>query len=133
MHTLVSPGTAVRGAMSKSDAAHLADFCAELPKLRVSARSEGWSDVLDHTESLLRETTTPAGEVVLSLWEYLGLFGLKRGGLVELSGQDPAPPPDGAYRCPGAPRRTCSRVLDRKPGEPRPECAFYHEPFRFGQ
>jgi hypothetical protein len=134
MRTLVQSATAARGAMTKSDDAYLADFCAQLLKLRASARSEGWTDVLDRIEKLLRQTDAPAGEIVNPLWEYLGLFGLKRGGvLIDLPGQDPAPPPDGAYRCPGGPGRTCSRVVDRKPGEPRPECAFYNEPFRFAR
>jgi hypothetical protein len=120
--------------MSKSDEAHLADFCSQLQTLRASARSEGWTDVLDRAEKLLHETDAPAGEVLTPLWEYLGLFGLKRGvGLVNLPGQDPAPPPDGAYRCPGAPGRTCSRTVERTPGKPRQECAFHRLPFRFSQ
>lgn len=119
---------------SKTDEAYLADFCAQLPTLRTAARSEGWTDVLDHVEKLLHQTDSPAGEVLVPLWEYLGLFGLKRGtGLVDLPGQDPAPPPDGAYRCPGGQTRACSRVEEREPGAPRPECAFRKLPLRFDQ
>lgn len=125
--------------MKKSNAildegSSVAEFCRLLPTSRRRARSEGWVELLELAEARLLACELPAREVLEDLWTALGLRGVRRRGRsLELPpGQDPVPPPDGAYVCPGpVSGRRCTRVVERGPSEPLPECALHGQPLRF--
>lgn len=113
----------------------LAEFCAQLPRLRDAADKQGWASLLEASEATIRQGCAPTEETLNDLWEYLGLRGITRRGVamnVALDGQDPLPPPKGTYRCPGAAANLrCARRERREPSGPVPECALHALPLRF--
>ncbi|AJF67431.1 hypothetical protein [Streptomyces vietnamensis] len=110
------------------DAHELTWFCTDLTDLRADARQEGWSAELERILAELRDGTRPAAAVLEAVRVRLGMPARPRA-YTPFPGQEAAPPPAGSYTCPGG---RCSRVEDRRPGAPLPECAVYDEPFTFG-
>ena len=120
--------------MSMPDEQRLAEFCRALPALRVAARAEGWDTWLEHAEADLVDQSVNVADTLDQLWDYLGLFGPKRGdsGFTPVPRQDPAPPPEGAYLCPvSAADRRCTRAESREPGAAVPECPLRKVPLMF--
>jgi hypothetical protein len=127
-------GVMVDISAQERDSRLVAEFCAALPEMRRAADSEGWSGLLDATNEELRLRAAPPGDVLDRLWEYLGLRGVTRRGArvpIAVAGQDPVPPPEGSYRCPGPHPDRCSRCEQREPSGPVPECALHGLPMRF--
>lgn len=124
-----------KGRKRERDEASVAQFCTVLPSLRAAARDEGWTAMLEEVEAQVRERSGSRTEVVDRLWEQLGLRGIRgRGRPLGLapSGQDPAQPPQGVYRCPASDLGLrCTRTELRSPSGPVPECALLALPLRF--
>ncbi|WP_189551033.1 hypothetical protein [Streptomyces lavendofoliae] len=113
---------------SAVDADGLSRLCGDLPELREQARLDGWSAELGLMLTGLRAGTLPVPTALERVCDRLGLPVRPRG-YAPVPGQDPAPPPAGAYTCPGG---RCSRVERREPGGPLPECAVFDAPLTFG-
>lgn len=106
----------------------LMQICYDLPGVRARAKREGWWLELASALDDVRDGTRPVTAVVEVVCRHLGLPVRPRG-YAPVPGQAPAPPPPGAYTCPG---RHCLRVDFREPGGPLPECRVFNEPLSFG-